>query len=109
MTESHSDFYERWSAAAGPYFGWQFEQFAPHVGKRAQVAADTEILADAGVHLEREVAPGGVRRDVGDAGQHVVAAEQTANFRLDARPGAGRQLAQQLAIEARRAAADVWG
>jgi SAM-dependent methyltransferase len=35
MTESHSDFYERWSAAAGPYFGWQFEQFAPYVGKRA--------------------------------------------------------------------------
>lgn len=35
MTESHSDFYERWSAAAGPYFAWQFEQFAPYVGKRA--------------------------------------------------------------------------
>jgi SAM-dependent methyltransferase len=35
MTESHSDFYERWSAAAGPYFGWQFEQFAPYVGNRA--------------------------------------------------------------------------
>lgn len=34
MTESHSDFYERWSAAAGPYFGWQFQQFAPYVGKR---------------------------------------------------------------------------
>ena len=35
MTESHSDFYGRWSAAAGPYFGWQFEQFAPYIGKRA--------------------------------------------------------------------------
>jgi SAM-dependent methyltransferase len=34
MTESHSDFYERWSAQARPYFGWQFGQFAPHVGKR---------------------------------------------------------------------------
>jgi SAM-dependent methyltransferase len=35
MTESHSEFYERWSAAAGPYFSWQFEQFAPYIGKRA--------------------------------------------------------------------------
>ncbi len=35
MTESHSDFYERWSARARPYFGWQFAQFAPYVGKRA--------------------------------------------------------------------------
>ena len=35
MTESHSEFYERWSAAARPYFAWQFEQFAPYVGKRA--------------------------------------------------------------------------
>lgn len=35
MTESHSDFYERWSASARPYFGWQFAQFAPYVGKRA--------------------------------------------------------------------------
>lgn len=34
MTESHSDFYERWSAQARPYFGWQFAQFAPYVGKR---------------------------------------------------------------------------
>lgn len=35
MTETHSEFYERWSAAAAPYFGWQFEQFAPYIGKRA--------------------------------------------------------------------------
>jgi SAM-dependent methyltransferase len=35
MTESHSEFYERWSAAARPYFAWQFEQFAPYIGKRA--------------------------------------------------------------------------
>jgi SAM-dependent methyltransferase len=35
MTETHSEFYERWSAAARPYFGWQFAQFAPYVGKRA--------------------------------------------------------------------------
>ena len=34
MTESHSDFYERWSASARPYFAWQFAQFAPHVGRR---------------------------------------------------------------------------
>ena len=34
MTESHSEFYERWSEAARPYFAWQFAQFAPHVGKR---------------------------------------------------------------------------
>jgi SAM-dependent methyltransferase len=34
MSESHSDFYERWSAAARPYFGWQFEQFAPYIGNR---------------------------------------------------------------------------
>jgi len=33
MTETHSEFYERWSAAARPYFAWQFAQFAPHVGK----------------------------------------------------------------------------
>jgi SAM-dependent methyltransferase len=33
MTETHSEFYERWSAAARPYFAWQFEQFAPHVGR----------------------------------------------------------------------------
>lgn len=35
MSETHSDFYERWSAMARPYFGWQFAQFAPFVGKRA--------------------------------------------------------------------------
>lgn len=35
MTESHSDFYERWSAAARPYFAWQFAQFAPYIGQRA--------------------------------------------------------------------------
>lgn len=35
MTETHSEFYERWSAAARPYFAWQFAQFAPHVGRRA--------------------------------------------------------------------------
>ena len=35
MTESHSEFYERWSAAARPYFAWQFEQFAPYVGRSA--------------------------------------------------------------------------
>jgi SAM-dependent methyltransferase len=34
MTESHSEFYERWSAAARPYFGWQFAQFSPYVGRR---------------------------------------------------------------------------
>lgn len=34
MTESHSEFYERWSARARPYFAWQFAQFAPHIGKR---------------------------------------------------------------------------
>ncbi len=34
MSESHSDFYERWSAAARPYFGWQFAQFAPYIGRR---------------------------------------------------------------------------
>jgi SAM-dependent methyltransferase len=35
MSESHSEFYERWSALARPYFAWQFAQFAPYVGKRA--------------------------------------------------------------------------
>jgi SAM-dependent methyltransferase len=35
MTETHSEFYERWSAAARPYFAWQFAQFAPHLGRRA--------------------------------------------------------------------------
>jgi SAM-dependent methyltransferase len=35
MTESHSEFYERWSGAARPYFAWQFAQFAPYAGKRA--------------------------------------------------------------------------
>lgn len=34
MTESHADFYERWSASARPYFAWQFSQFAPYVGRR---------------------------------------------------------------------------
>jgi len=33
MTETHSEFYERWSAAARPYFAWQFAQFAPYVGR----------------------------------------------------------------------------
>ncbi|MFI5360595.1 MAG: class I SAM-dependent methyltransferase [Elusimicrobiota bacterium] len=35
MSEPHSEFYERWSKAARPYFDWQFEQFAPFVGRRA--------------------------------------------------------------------------
>jgi SAM-dependent methyltransferase len=35
MSETHSQFYERWSAAARPYFAWQFAQFAPYVGKNA--------------------------------------------------------------------------
>lgn len=34
MTETHSEFYERWSAQARPYFAWQFAQFAPYVGRR---------------------------------------------------------------------------
>jgi SAM-dependent methyltransferase len=34
VTESHSDFYERWSESARPYFAWQFAQFAPYVGRR---------------------------------------------------------------------------
>lgn len=34
MTETHSEFYERWSSRAQPYFDWQFEQFAPYVGRR---------------------------------------------------------------------------
>ena len=38
------------------------------------------------------------RRD--HAGQHVVPTEQASDFGLDARPGAGAELAQQLAIEA---------
>jgi SAM-dependent methyltransferase len=33
--ETHSEFYERWSARARPYFAWQFSQFAPYIGKRA--------------------------------------------------------------------------
>ena len=33
-------------------------------------------------------------------GTHVVAAEQASDFGLDARPGAGAELAQQLAVEA---------
>jgi SAM-dependent methyltransferase len=32
--ETHAEFYERWSAEAAPYFGWQFEQFRPYVGRR---------------------------------------------------------------------------
>ncbi len=35
MNETHAEFYERWSAAARPYFAWQFAQFAPFVGRRA--------------------------------------------------------------------------
>ncbi|OGS37809.1 MAG: hypothetical protein A2506_03185 [Elusimicrobia bacterium RIFOXYD12_FULL_66_9] len=34
MSESHADFYERWSAMARPYFAWQFAQFRPHIGRR---------------------------------------------------------------------------
>jgi SAM-dependent methyltransferase len=34
MNETHSEFYERWSAAARPYFAWQFAQFAPYLGRR---------------------------------------------------------------------------
>lgn len=34
MSESHSEFYERWSALARPYFAWQFAQFRPFVGRR---------------------------------------------------------------------------
>lgn len=34
MSEPHSEFYERWSARARPYFAWQFAQFRPHVGRR---------------------------------------------------------------------------
>lgn len=34
MTETHSEFYERWSAAARPYFAWQFAQFKPYLGRR---------------------------------------------------------------------------
>lgn len=34
MSESHAEFYERWSARARPYFAWQFAQFRPYVGRR---------------------------------------------------------------------------
>ena len=42
MTETHSEFYERWSARVRPYARWQFEQFAPFVGK---------VVADVGCGL----------------------------------------------------------
>lgn len=34
MSETHSEFYERWSARARPYFAWQFSQLRPHLGRR---------------------------------------------------------------------------
>lgn len=34
MSESHAEFYERWSSLARPYFAWQFAQFRPYVGRR---------------------------------------------------------------------------
>lgn len=34
MTETHAEFYARWSAAARPYFAWQFAQFKPYLGRR---------------------------------------------------------------------------
>src|SRR5688572_17869214 len=34
VAETHSEFYERWSSRAQPYFDWQFAQFAPFIGKR---------------------------------------------------------------------------
>lgn len=34
MSESHAEFYERWSAMARPYFAWQFAQFKPFIGRR---------------------------------------------------------------------------
>jgi SAM-dependent methyltransferase len=33
MSESHSQFYERWSGQARPYFAWQFSQFSPYIGR----------------------------------------------------------------------------
>jgi len=60
MTESHSDFYERWSAQARPYFGWQFAQFAPYVGKRVVdvgcgLGSFVEHFRERGVELYRGV------------------------------------------------------
>jgi len=34
MGETHSEFYLRWGRLARPYFKWQFEQFAPYLGRR---------------------------------------------------------------------------
>jgi len=34
MSESHSEFYERWASMARPYFAWQFAQFKPFIGRR---------------------------------------------------------------------------
>jgi SAM-dependent methyltransferase len=32
--ENHLEFYRRWHKLAGPYFQWQYEQFAPYLGAR---------------------------------------------------------------------------
>jgi SAM-dependent methyltransferase len=32
--EDHLGFYRRWHSLAGPYFKWQYEQFAPYLGAR---------------------------------------------------------------------------
>src|SRR5437016_4289092 len=34
MTESHLEFYRRWHRLSKPYIQWQFEQFAPYLGRR---------------------------------------------------------------------------
>lgn len=47
MSESHADFYQRWSSRARPYFAWQFSQFRPFIGGR---------IADVGCGLGNFVA-----------------------------------------------------
>jgi SAM-dependent methyltransferase len=62
MSETHSEFYERWSAAARPYFAWQFEQFRPFVGRSAVdvgcgLGSFVEHFLDAGVERYLGVEP----------------------------------------------------
>ena len=53
------------------------------------------------MHVRVPVQEFAERLDGGDhAGNHVLPAEQAADFGLEARPGAGSKLAQQLAVEA---------
>jgi hypothetical protein len=70
----------------------QFQELAP---RRERTAGEQSMDVRVPVQEFAERLNGGDH-----AGLHVVATEQTPDFRLEARPDAGAQLAQQLAIEA---------